>query len=180
MNDTSFKPETSEDHIAEVSLLPEEAPSLEQQVSDMRENWLRALADAENLRRRSQKEREDAYKYGAVSFARDIVGVADNMDRALQNCPHDNGLPGNVQALITGVEMISKEISTIFERHHIQKISPLGERFDPNRHQAMFEVETTEYAPGMVVQVLQDGYILHDRLLRAAMVGVSKAPLQGS
>jgi molecular chaperone GrpE len=153
----------------------EESPSLEQQLAEMRDNWLRALADLENFRRRSQKERDDAYKYGPVTLARDMVGVADNIDRALQSCPQDHALPGNVQGLITGVEMIFKEINSIFERHHIQKICPLGERFDPNQHQAMFEVETAEYSPGVVVQVLQDGYMLHDRLLRPAMVGVSKA-----
>ena len=153
-------------------------PSLEQQLTEMKDNWLRALADAENLRRRGQKEREDAYKYGAVSLARDMVGVADNMERALQNCPQDEALPNHVKSLILGVEMICKELAGIFERHHIQKISPMGERFDPNYHQAMFEVETDEHAPGTVVQVLQNGYSLHDRLLRPAMVGVSKAVLK--
>ena len=163
-------------------LAPEPTPeqqlvSLEKQLAETKDNWLRALADNENLRRRSQKEREDALKYGATSLGREIVVVVDNLQRALDSCPPSDDLPSSVQALIQGVEMTAKEVLTIFEKHGIKRISPLGEKFDPNFHQAVFEVETDDHPAGHVAQVLQEGYVMHDRLLRAAMVGVAKTVL---
>lgn len=152
-------------------------PSLEDQLSQMRDNWLRALADAENLRKRFQKEREEVQKYGAVSFARDVVTIIDDLERALSTCQERDSLPEGVKSVLTGVEMIAKEIRTAFERHHVKKIEALGMRFDPNLHQAMFEMESADQEPGIILQVLQEGYVMHDRLLRPAMVGVSKKAL---
>ncbi|WP_165380306.1 nucleotide exchange factor GrpE [Candidatus Finniella inopinata] len=146
------------------------------QLEEMKNNWLRAMADLENLRRRATREKEDALKYGAVAFARDIVGTVDNVQRALESCPLTDDLPAHIQALIKGVEMIGKEISSVFERHGVKKVASMGETFDPNLHQAIFEAESTDQQPGTVTQVLQDGYVMYDRLLRPAMVGVAKAP----
>lgn len=154
--------------------LESELGQLKKQLTEMKDNWLRAMAESENLRKRAHKEREDALKYGAVNFGRDMVIVADNLHRALQSCPLTDDLPANIKALINGVEMTAKEMLSIFEKHNIRRLSPLGEKFDPNFHQAMFEIETNEQPAGTVMQVLQDGYVMHDRLLRPAMVGVAK------
>ena len=157
--------EISEDQVA----------TLEKQLAEMKDNWLRALAEGENLRRRAQREKEDALKYGAVNFGREMVSIADNLQRALESCPVTDDMPPNIKSLISGVEMTAQEMLNVFQKHGIKKISPLGEKFDPNFHQAMFEVEHKDHPAGHVAQVLQDGYIMHDRLLRAAMVGVAKA-----
>lgn len=157
--------ETQEDKIA----------TLEKQLAEMKDNWLRALAESENLRRRTQREKEEALKYGAVNLGREMVSIADNLQRALESCPISDEMPTNIKSLISGVEMTAKEMQNVFQKHGIKKISPLGEKFDPNYHQAMFEIEHNEHPAGHVAQVLQDGYIMHDRLLRAAMVGVAKA-----
>lgn len=160
----------------EAEEIPEDqVKALEKQLSEMKDNWLRALAEGENLRRRTQREKEEALKYGAVSFGREMVSIADNLHRALESCPINDDMPSHIKSLISGVEMTAKEMLNVFEKHGIKKISPLGEKFDPNYHQAMFEVEHKDHPAGHVAQVLQDGYIMHDRLLRAAMVGVSKA-----
>lgn len=141
---------------------------LEAEAQVLRDERLRALAEVENMRRRSERERQEASRYGATGLARDLLGVADNLRRALES--------GGGDGLMEGVEMVEREFAQAFARHHIARIEAEGERFDHNRHQAMFEVESTEVEPGTVVQVIQDGYLLHDRLLRPAMVGVAKAP----
>ncbi len=163
-----------EDSLGEKPSLESELEALEKQLAEMKDNWLRALAESENIRRRVHKEKEDALKYGAVSFGRDIVIVADNLHRALQSCPLTDELSANIKALINGVEMTAKELLGTFERYGIRRLSPMGEKFDPNFHQAMLEIETNEQSAGTILQVLQDGYVMHDRLLRAAMVGVAK------
>lgn len=150
--------------------------TLQVQCDEMKNNWLRAMADLENLRRRSAREKEEALKYGATNFARDMVSVVDNLERALSSCSTLENIPDVVKPLISGVEMIAKELATVFERHGLTKISSLGSKFDPHFHQAMLEIETMDQEPGTIVQVLQEGYQIHDRLIRAAMVGVAKAP----
>jgi len=137
---------------------------------------LRALAEAENTRRRAERDRQDAAKYGAVGLARDLLSVADNLRRALDALPENARKDGADWAkdLITGVELIEKDFLDAFARHGIVKLEPVGEPFDHNFHQAMFELEDREKPAGTVVQLMQAGYRLHDRLLRAAMVGVSK------
>ncbi len=159
----------------ETQEVPEESMDWKKQFEDMKDQWLRSMADLENLRRRSIREKEDALKYGAVNFARDIVAIYDNVQRALASCPASEDLTPSVKALRTGVEMIAKEIQTCFDRHSLKKINPLGEKFDPHWHQAMMEMDGHDQEPGTVVQVLQDGYVMHDRLLRPAMVGVAKS-----
>jgi molecular chaperone GrpE len=156
-----------------------EASALETVMAErdaLKDQLLRALADTENMRRRSEREAETARKYGHTQFARDLVGAIDNLARALTSAPADKtGLDEAVQSLLTGIELSWTEIQTAIEKHGVRQINPLGEKFDYNFHQAMFEVPTNDQPAGMVLEVVQHGYALHDRLLRPAMVGVSKA-----
>ena len=142
----------------------------------LKDQLLRALADTENMRRRSEREADTARKYGHTQFARDLVGAIDNLARALASAPEDkSSLDESVQSLLTGIELSWTEIQSAIEKHGVRQINPLDEKFDYNFHQAMFEVPTNDQPPGMVLEVVQHGYALHDRLLRPAMVGVSKA-----
>ncbi len=144
----------------------------------LKDQLLRALAETENLRKRAEREREEAAKYAITSLARDIVSVADNLQRALESVPVESDdsdeSDARIGSLRDGIEMTRQEFETVLARHGIERLEPLGETFDHNFHQAMFEVEHEEYSAGTVVQVLQAGYRIHDRLLRPAMVGVAK------
>ena len=146
----------------------------------LKDQLLRALAESENTRRRSERDVQAAKKYGHTGLARDLVGAIDNLARALDIMKEDDFKTGSLSEamsnVLTGIELSWTEIMSITEKHGIKQINPAGEKFDYNFHQAMFEVPTAETPPGMVVEVLQHGYVLHDRLLRPAMVGVSKAP----
>ena len=143
---------------------------------ELKDHLLRALAETENMRRRSERESETARKYGHTQFARDLVGAIDNLARALASAPEDkSSLDESVQSLLTGIELSWTEIQSAIEKHGVRQINPVGEKFDYNFHQAMFEVPTNDQPAGMVLEVVQHGYALHDRLLRPAMVGVSKA-----
>lgn len=150
---------------------------LEAELADAKDRMLRALAEVENLRRRSARELEEARKYAITGFARELLEVDDNLSRALDSVPQRAADEiGFVKTLAEGVAMTQKALASCFERHRIAKVTPeIGERFDHNRHQAMFEVES-EQPPGTVAQVLQPGYVIADRLLRPALVGVAKAP----
>ena len=142
----------------------------------LKDQLLRALAETENMRRRSEREADTARKYGHTQFARDLVGAIDNLARALASAPENkSSLDESVQSLLTGIELSWTEIQSAIEKHGVRQIDPLGEKFDYNFHQAMFEVPTNDQPPGIVLEVIQHGYALHDRLLRPAMVGVSKA-----
>ena len=141
----------------------------------LKDQLLRALADTENMRRRSVREADTARKYGHTQFARDLVGAIDNLARALASAPEDkSSLEESVRSLLTGIELSWTEIQSAIEKHGVRQINPVGEKFDYNFHQAMFEVPTNDQPPGVVLEVVQHGYALHDRLLRPAMVGVSK------
>ena len=147
------------------------------EIQDLKDQLLRSLADSENLRKRTVKEIADAKKYSHITFVRDLVSSVDNLQRALKAVPVDKSqLSEPVKNLIVGLEIIEKEVLNTFEKHNLREISPLHEKFDYNLHQAMFEVPTTEKEPGYVVEVSQKGYLLHDRLVRPAMVGISKKP----
>ena len=150
--------------------------SPEEQIADLKDKLLRALAENENIIRRARREREDAGKYAAANFARDMLSVGDNLHRALAAIP-DALRDGDAEtkAFIEGVEMTGRELLSVLERHGIVRISPLGEKFDHDRHEALFEVPTADADPGVVVQVLEDGFMVHERLLRPARVGVAKA-----
>lgn len=163
------------EHAHELS--PDEDPVkvLEGEVASLKDQLLRSMAETENVRRRAQREREDGVKYAAAAVVKDLLGVADNLQRALESVPADLAEAHEpVKNLRLGVEMTQKELQSVFERHNIQEINPLGEKLDPHFHEAMFEVEDPEKPAGTVVQVIQPGYRLHDRLLRPARVGISK------
>ena len=152
----------------------EQAPA--EEIAELKDKLLRSLAENENQIRRARRDREDATKYAAANFARDMLGVADNIRRALEAVPE--GLDQEdaaVKAFLDGIELTERELLSTLERHGIEKLSPLGEKFDHDRHEALFEVPTNEADPGTVMQVVEAGYIIHDRLLRAARVGVAKA-----
>jgi molecular chaperone GrpE len=146
----------------------------ESELAEAKDRLLRALAETENVRRRAQREREDAQRYGATGFARDLLNVADNLRRALESAPEEQAQDEVTRSLLAGVAATERELLAAFERQGIRRISPKGERFDHNFHQAIFEAENTGKPAGTVVEVLQDGYVQHDRLLRPAMVGVAK------
>jgi molecular chaperone GrpE len=150
--------------------------AVEAELAETKDRLLRALAETENVRRRAQRERDDAQRYAATNFARDLLNVADNLHRALASLPEEEAPDDRTRTLLAGVAAIERELLSAFERHGISRLDPRpGERFDHNRHEAMFEVENTGQPAGAIVQVLQPGYLLHDRLLRPAMVGVAKA-----
>ncbi len=154
---------------------------LEVEVAGLKDQLLRAVAETENVRRRGQREREDAVRYAAVPMLRDLLGVADNLQRALESVPQDcESESEQMQNLITGVRMTERELFAVFERHNIEKIDPQGDPFDPHLHEAMFEVPDPELPAGTVTQVMQAGYKLHDRLLRPARVGVAKGAPAGN
>ena len=149
--------------------------NLQKQVTDLKDQLMRSLADGENLRKRTLKEVEHAKKYSHITFVRDLVSSVDNFQRALESVTDDNSqLSEPIKNLIIGLDIVEKEIITTFEKHNLKQIQPLGEKFDYNFHQAMFEVPTNDTEPGIVVEVSQKGYLLHDRLVRPAMVGISK------
>ena len=160
---------------AAAAALADRVNALEAELADAKDERLRALAEAENARRRGQKDREEANRYGAAGLARDVVSVADNLARALAAMPEGIEDPA-VKSLSEGVAMVEKELSGALEKHGVKAVGAVGEAFDPNTCQAMFEMETADVPAGAIAQVMQRGYVLHDRLLRPAMVGVAKAP----
>ncbi|MCZ6859569.1 MAG: nucleotide exchange factor GrpE [Alphaproteobacteria bacterium] len=166
---------TAGDVIADDPGAKDRIVELETQLAEMKDQFLRARAETENVRRRGEKSREDALNYGSANFARDILSVSDNLRRALdalsaEALEKDEAL----KSLATGVELTEKELQAALERHGVTKIDAEGQKFDHNLHQAMMEIPGTEHPPGTVVQVLQVGYVIKDRLLRPAMVGIAK------
>jgi molecular chaperone GrpE len=150
--------------------------ALEAELAEAKSATLYARAEAQNLLRRAQKEAEDARNYAATGFARDILSVADNLGRALAAIPEELREDDKMKGLITGLEATGRELDSVFARHGISKISALGEALDPNRHQAMMEMPSADAEPGTIVQEIQSGYMIRDRLLRPALVGVAKKP----
>ena len=148
--------------------------ALEAELAEHKDRLLRALAEAENTRRRTQRERDDAAKYAVSGLARDLLSAADNLRRALDSLPEAEAGDERTRSLLAGVAATERELLSAFERNGIRRIDPRGEPFDHNLHQAIFEVERADRPPGTIVEVLQPGYVLHDRLLRPAMVGVAK------
>ena len=146
------------------------------EAAEYRDRWMRALAEMENLRRRTEREVNDSRTYGIAAFARDILAVADNMDRALQALDDElrEKADAGVKALLDGVELTERELHKVLEKHGVKKLEPAGEKFDPNFHQAMYEVPDPSVPAGTVVQVVQAGYTIGDRVLRPALVAVAK------
>jgi molecular chaperone GrpE len=151
------------------------AAALAKENSELKDRVLRTLAEMENLRRRTEREVADSRVYAIQSFARDLVGVADNIQRAL-DAVRDSGvaLEGPAKALVDGVELTERELLKVLEKNGVRKFDPKGEKFDPNLHQAIFEVPDARVPSGSVVQVIQPGFAIGDRVLRPALVGVSK------
>jgi molecular chaperone GrpE len=146
---------------------------LEKQLAEMKDRALREMAEAENTRRRAQKEREETAKYAVTGFAKEMLGIADNFHRALEAAPCDHADPA-VKNLVVGIDATERQLVAALERFGIKKIDPMGQPFDPNFHRVMMEVESADKPVGTVVQVLQAGYMIHDRLLREALVAVAK------
>ena len=143
--------------------------------AELKDRLMRALAEVENVRRRADKERQDAAKFGPSGLAKELLAVADNLGRALQSVTEeDREASASVKNLVVGVEMIEKQFVDAFERFHIKRIDPLGEKFSYEKHQAISESTDTGQPAGTIVQVLQPGYMMHERLLRPAMVVVAK------
>lgn len=156
---------------------PDPMAELAREVAEYKDKLLRTLAEMENLRKRTEREVADARLYGNASFARDVLQVADNMHRALAAIDPSlrEAADSKGKALVEGVELTERELLKVLEKHGVKKFSPAGEKFDPNFHQAMYEVESAELPPGRVAQVIQAGYILGERVLRPALVAVVKA-----
>jgi molecular chaperone GrpE len=150
---------------------------LRNEVAELKDRLLRAMADTENVRRRGEREKAEATLYAASNFARDLLSVADNMARALEAMPEKQREKADeaTRNLLAGIDLTYRELMQVFERYNIRRVDPLGERFDPHFHQAMFEVPDPEAPPGTVVQVVQPGYRIGERVLRPALVGVAKA-----
>ena len=168
-NDTNEEPAEEETQETKEDILKDE-------IKTLKEEKIRVLAEMENLRKRFDREKIDSIKYGSVNFARDILSPGDNLERALSAINQEEEHPQSIKNLIEGLLMVKKELSTALEKNGITKIESLDKKFDPNLHQAMMEIENNDLEEGIVVQEIQTGYMMHDRLLRPAMVGVSKKP----
>lgn len=155
---------------------PKPSTSLDRELAEMKDRLLRTLAEMENLRKRTEREVADARTYGVTTFARDILNVADNMHRAMAALDDElRATAGeSLKGLLDGVELTERELLNVLEKHGVKKIEPLKQKFDPNRHQAMYEIEDASVPLGTVLQVVQAGYTIGDRVLRPALVGVSK------
>ena len=186
-DDRTAEPEETEEDAAPDETSPwagkpvdaEEAPEerdYEAEIAELNDRLLRALAETENVRRRGQRDREETAKFAITGFARDVLPVADNLRRALEALPEDTGDNDALSSLVGGIELTERELAAIFQRHGVEKIDPAGEKFDHNLHEAMFEIPTADAEPGTVMQVVETGYVLNGRLLRAARVGIAKAP----
>ncbi len=172
-NDTQENTDTEEINKDE----KKEDDSLEKEIETLKEEKIRLLAEMENLRKRFEREKVETIKFGSINLARDILSPGDNLERALDALPEDENHPESIKNLIDGLKMVLKEFKNTLEKHGVKKIETLNQKFDHNFHQAMMEVENNEVEEGTVVQEVQSGYTMHDRLLRAAMVGVSKKPV---
>ena len=181
MNDSEAKAQPDTDPAAEAAMAdpaaaPKPSTSLDRELADMKDRLLRTLAEMENMRKRTERDVADARSYGISAFARDILGVADNMHRALQALDDELRAKADdaTKALLEGVELTERELMNVLEKNGVKKLEPLNQKFDPNRHQAMYEKEDPSVPSGTVVQVMQAGYTIGERVLRPALVAVSK------
>ena len=160
---------------AEPQQQPDPLAQKDAEIAQLKDQLLRALAETENTRKRAERDRDDTAKFAVSNFARDMLAVADNLKRAVDSVPADAKTDNAALAtLLEGVELTDRQVASLFEKHGIQRLAPIDQPFDPNLHQAMFEVPGTGKPAGTVVQVLQAGFTIHGRLLRPAMVGVAK------
>jgi molecular chaperone GrpE len=188
MNDEVKTPDTPEaapnmepplEFPAEVEADPKDAEiaALKEETAGLKDKILRLAAEMDNLRKRTEREKAEATLYAATNFARELLTVADNMDRAIAAVPPENreSADETTKNLLAGVEVTARELLNVFQRHGIRRVETLGQKFDPHYHQAMFEVPSSSEVPGTVVQELQAGYAIGERCLRPALVGVAKA-----
>lgn len=167
----------TEEKQAEAQPKPDETQKLKEENAALKDQLLRAMAEAENTRKRAQREIEDTAKYAVGNFARDLIEVLENLHRAEESIPQDH-VQGNdlLKNINEGVKLTKAELLKVFDRYGIKRISPMGEKFDHNFHQAVVQIEDASVEPGQIVQVIQAGYVIKDRLLRPAMVAVAKTP----
>jgi molecular chaperone GrpE len=152
-----------------------ELTALAAENSDMRDRLLRAMAEMENVRRRTEREKADTARYAISNFARDVLTVGDNLRRTIEHVPAEAASQDPaLKSFLDGVELTERELLNVLERHGVSRIEPLGQRFDPNCHQAMYEVQKPAVAEGTVIDVMQAGYVIGDRCLRPALVAVAK------
>ena len=154
----------------------DEIASLREELAATKQDVLYAKAEAQNVRRRAEKDVQDARTYAATGFARDVLSVADNLARAIEVIPEDLREDRKFKGLVAGIEATQRELDKVFTQHGISRIAAVGLPLDPNQHQAMLEIPTAEAEPGTIVQEMQSGYMIRDRLLRPAMVGVARKP----
>tara|TARA_Y100000590_G_scaffold438242_1_gene560827 strand:+ start:914 stop:1630 length:717 start_codon:yes stop_codon:yes gene_type:complete len=167
--------ETNEEENDNKSLEDSES-KLEQELQSLTDEKLRLLAEMENIRKRSEKDKVDSIRYGSMNLAREILSINDNLSRALDSAKSEEKKSKSINSLIDGLNMVQKEFMNILKKHGIERIESMEKKFDHNFHQAVLEIETNDYEEGFVVQEIQSGYIMYERLLRPAMVGVSKKP----
>lgn len=180
MTDPTARPQDEAAIEPETAAKPEQADPLAEatrEAAEYKDKLLRTLAEMENLRKRTEREVADSRAYGITAFARDVLQIADNMHRAREAIGPElrESADANVKALLEGVELTERELLKVLEKNGVKKFSPQGEKFDPNFHQAMYEVADGSAAPGTVAQVIQAGYKIGDRVLRPALVAVAKA-----
>ena len=166
----SESPKEKEEEVSPEDLIEK----LNEEISGLKDQRLRAIAELENFRKRAEKDQSDALKYGISNFAKEIVNIRDNIERAQSSISEEAKSNGAIKSVIEGIDLIAQSVVSTFEKIGIKKIESLNEKFDHNLHQAMMEIENDDLEPGTIVQELIPGYTLHDRLLRPAMVGVSK------
>tara|TARA_B110000444_G_C18833379_1_gene594501 strand:+ start:1978 stop:2562 length:585 start_codon:yes stop_codon:yes gene_type:complete len=179
-NENDKKNQVTEDSVSNEALEEKsnenEEPSIEEQLKENQDKLLRTLAEVENQRRRYEKETREAFEYGGFNFAKETLAVLDNLQRAHQSIKNDEGLKDNkdLNKFLENIEIIENDLITIFEKNNIKKIKCINEKFDPNQHQAMLEVEDDKVTPGTVLQEIQPGYFFKDRLLRPSFVAIAK------
>ena len=176
-NNTIKEQENNQDSNNEENQEQSKEESLENEIETLKEEKIRLLAEMENLRKRFEREKIETIKFGSINLARDILSPGDNLERALEALPQDETHSESIKNLINGLKMVLREYKNTLEKHGVKKIETLNQKFDHNFHQAMMEIENNDVEEGTVVQEVQSGYTMHDRLLRAAMVGVSKKPV---
>ena len=166
----SESPKEKEKEVSQEDLIEK----LNEEISGLKDQRLRAIAELENFRKRAEKDQSDALKYGISNFAKEIINIRDNIERAQSSISEEAKNNEAIKSVIEGIDLIAQSVVSTFEKIGIKKIESLNEKFDHNLHQAMMEIEDDDLEPGTIVQELIPGYTLHDRLLRPAMVGVSK------
>ena len=175
-SETTEQAPEQEQEIEEVETSEDIIVKLNEEITNLKDQRLRAIAELENFRKRAEKDQSDALKYGVSNFAKEIINISDNIERAQSSIPEEAKNNETIKPVIEGIDLIAQSVVTTFEKIGIKKIESLNEKFDHNLHQAMMEIEKDDLEPGTIVQELIPGYTLHDRLLRPAMVGVSKKP----